>query len=1224
MLSSKLPSDASCSYKPVACWGVGADAATSSTATDTPPPARDESPDLAQPCPTFSIRDYAFDSRSKGIKRSWPFRPQSLELCLKRGVKDLLPPFEPPDLLRSRPFYTCIDVEQSAACSEPDAFVGSVETREDVSSNVNTAGINLQPCQLADESLSPSQYTPTEDGKTSTDTEHSNVVIQADQEHIICTKAIRRTEAVLPSCRLKYLGSSRGTSEKKGKFLVKSGSMKNIRQTKDVLSNSSSVLDPNASKTCPVCKVFSSTSNTTLNAHIDQCLYAVSNTELVVETVIVKPKVKQMKKQLMVDIYKTTLPYTLEDLDKRNGTNWAIELSVPTVNKVVCRKNRSPKMVLPEARDGERDRDVYVDSNGIKIRILSKSIDAPLVFRDELSSKKVAKNETGKSMNKKFKVHGKKCNRLNHLKPQVGGIHDDTSEEEPAMHTRKPTESTSCGGSETIRRWVCSKRSDISKSFSTKLNKASDCMKPGTKKLARSGMLGFDDPQTTESYTDAFSPRSTEEIATTSEVNDDDHGNSSSRLLGSIPRWSSETPSSSAFPKVPRSAATLAKRKIKEIGRREASKSDKYDTARRISTMAKGSEACLSVSITGLSNEPKRTVSTSKVLRKHRSLSRTRKREFSPSLSGLLHGFSQEHELGNRNVNNKFSTTNNGTSKKLAKHTQEDITDNDASYGTDVPALGQGDHQYDVAQQTASKHMDYQGEEHATQVQYTSVSRNNHEDCCSAICSGPLSPGNSKTADEVLAKGSLSMEDPCSTEQSTHHNHASNTVADNEKEEWQIEPASTKESSICFTSNRDMGLATPQDNSSVTSNREDPKQDNGFLAFDRDSSNSPVSIASTISSPIALKDSRIEESGPGPSAISVIRTVEQSMSVSLNQETKSMPPAREGEQLPNEKLYCCSCRESISREPHLDHESSTARSDTYTTKQVPQLHMGLRTSSSFSTYQRTDRKANPCLDSHDRQLTGKNSTESTMSFPSYMTDWIRPSLQTQPPSPPSPMLRLMGKNLMVMNSQESGHPQAPSSDYMLRGNYRAPPVGFVPPNYQHSDSAFMGRTPSITSQQIPLPSGQAGNFVGPPVHGGFMVQPNHHSLQKPYTNLAPVMHRPNYMMKEVIMIYDDSPECRSEPQVGMLFPTGTYPTPVPNTSAPRPFYCHPSPVPILPRESFAGSMPVFRNISPMVGVSTFSQRNQVRYSQPLHHTPSHVQTPEGYMNPPVYYSQDFR
>lgn len=1235
MLSSDHPSGPSCSSQSVVRV-VGADPATFHAA-DSPESAHQDPADLVQPCPTFSIRDYVFDSRSKGIKRSWPFHPQSLELCLKRGVKDLLPPFEPPNLLRSRSFYTCVDSEQSAACLEADAFVDLVKAREAGLTNVNTTGINLQSCQSADESLGPSQYTPTEGGKTGTDQDgnvnelgDTSEAIQAYQEDNICTKGSSRTEVARPY--LKSLGSSRETSEKKGKLLVKSGSMTDIRQRKDLSYYSSSVLNPKASNTCPVCKVFSSPSNTTLNAHIDQCLYAVSNAEPVVETVIVKPKVKQRKMQLMVDIYKTALPYTLDDLDRRNGTNWAIDLSVPAVNKVVCTKNRSPRVVPSEAKDSERDSDVYVDSNGIKIRILSKPIGAPLVLGND-GLKQVEKHQTGKSTlmkktslesksfrNKKFKVHGKKCNRLNHLKSQVElypdeDIHADTSEEELTMRTQKPTESSSCGRSGTIRQWVCSKRSGITNNLSRKSNNtSSDSMKPGTKKLARSRMIGgFDDPQITESYTEVFSSRSTEETATTLEVNgNDDQEKGSSRLFRSIPRWSSENPSSSsAFPKVPRSAATLAKRKIKEIGRREASRSDKYDTVRN-STSTKCSEPCLSVSIRGLSNDSKRTVSTSKVLRKHRSVSRTRKRDFSPSISGLVNDFGQEHELDHRHVNNTFSVTNNGTSDKVVKHTQEDTTDNDISYGTDMLALGQGDHQHDVTQQTTSTHMDSEGEEHATQMQCTSVSRNTHEDCCSAISSGSLSLENSKT----VPKGSSSMQDQCSTKQSTHHTHVSNIVTNNEMEECQVDPASTKESSTCLTNNREMGLATPRDNSSITSNREDSNQDHVFLAFGRDSSDSPISVASTMSSPVALNGSRNEESGPGQSTVNV-RTLEKSMSGSSNQETKSMPPAREGEQLAKEKLYCCSCRESISREPHLDHDSSTARSDTFARKQVPQLHMGLRTSSSFSTYQRTDTNSNPYLDSHGQLLTGKVLTESSMSSLSYATDCIRPLLQTQLPSPPSPMLRLMGKNLMVMNSQESGRPQAPKPDYMLGGNYM-PPASFVPPDYQHSHSAFIDRTPSARSHQIPLPSVQAGNFVGPPMHGGFMVQSNHHSLQKPYRNPAPVMHHPTYMMKEVIMINDDPPECRSEPQVSMHPPTGTYPTSisVPNNFGPRPFYCHPPPMQILPRENFAGSMPVF----PMFG----AQRQQVRYSQSLHLTPSRVQPPQGYINPHVYYPQDLR
>nr|BAJ96373.1 predicted protein [Hordeum vulgare subsp. vulgare] len=1216
MLPSDHPSGPSCSSQSVVRV-VGADPGTFHAA-DLPESAGQGPVDLVPPCPTFSIRDYVFDSRSKGIKRSWPFHPQSLELCLKRGVKDLLPPFEPPDLLRSRSFYTCVDSEQPAVCPEADAFVDLVKAREAGLTNVNTTGINLQSCQSADESLQGK--TATDQGGNVNEPGHTSEAIQAYQEDNICSKRSSRTEVARPYCQVKSLGSSRETSEKKGKLLVKSGSMTDIRQRKDLSNNSSSVSNPKASNTCPVCKVFSSPSNTTLNAHIDQCLYAVSNAEPVVETIIVKPKVKQRKMQLMVDIYKTALPYTLDDLDRRNGTNWAIELPVPTVNKEVCTKNRSPRVVPSEAKDSERDSDVYVDSNGIKIRILSKPNGAPLVLGNALGLKRVQKHQTGKSIlmkktslesksfrNKKLKVHGKKCNRLNHLKSQVelypdGDIHDETSEEELTMHKQKPTESSNCGRSETIRQWVCSKRSAITNNLSRKSNNtSSDHMNAGTVKLARSRMIGgFDDPQITESYTEAFSSQSTEETATTLEVNEnDDQEKGSSRLFRSIPRWSSENPSSSsACPKVPRSAATLAKRKIKEIRRREASKSDKYDTVGN-STSTKSSEARLSVSIRGLSSDSKRTVCTSKVLRKHRSLSRTRKRDFSPSINGLVNDFAQEHELDHRHVNNTSSVTNNGTSEKVVKHTQEDTTDNDISYGTDMPVLGQGEHQHDVTQQTTSTHMDYEGEEHAAQMQYTSVSRNTHEDCCSAISSGSLSLENSKT----VAKGSSSMQDQCSTKQSTHHTHVSNIVTNNEMEESQVDLASTKQS-------------TPRDNSSITSNREDSNQNHVFLAFGRDSSDSPISVASTMSSPVALNDSRIEESEPGPSTVNV-RTVEKSMSGSSNQETKSMPPAREGEQLAKEKLYCCSCRESISREPHLDHESSTARSDTFARKQVPQLHMGLRTSSSFSTYQRTDTNSNPYLNSHGEPLTGKVLTESSMSSPSYATDCIRPSLQTQLPSPPSPMLRLMGKNLMVMNSQESGRPQAPKPDYMLRGNYM-PPASFVPPGYQHSHSAFIDRTQSVRSHQIPLPSVQAGNFVGPPMHGGFMVQSNHHSLQKPYRNPAPVMHHPTYMMKEVIMINDDPPECRSEPQVSMHPPTGTYQASIsaPSNFGLRPFYCHPPPMQILPRENFAGSMPAF----PMVG----AQRQQVRYSQSLHLTPSRVQPPQGYINPHVYYSQDLR
>ncbi|XP_006652400.1 uncharacterized protein LOC102718921 [Oryza brachyantha] len=1243
MLSSEEPSGPSCSSKSFTQQGVSAAPATSPGEA----PACQDPTDLVQPCPKFSIRDYVFASRSKGIKRSWPFHQRSLQLCLKRGVKDLLPPFEPPDSIRSQSLNTSINVERSATCSEANASDGLVKTRDDGSSNVNASNISFQSCQPVTESLGPSQYTSPEDGKSALDQgensnelDHNDEVIPVDLQVNSCTKATRQTEGAVSSWRSKNIDSSREPSEKKCKLVVKLGS---LTRAEEVASNSSTVSDPMASKTCPVCKVFASTSNTTLNAHMDQCLSVESNTEPV-ETVIMKPKVKPRKKRLMVDIYRTARLFTLEDLDRRNGTNWAIELAAPTTNKEVCTENRSPEVVPFDPREEEREGDVYVDSNGIKIRILSKSSEASLVLKDEHNSRKVAKNETGKSIlmsksclkskifkNKKIKIPGKKHKQLNRSNTQVrshtnGDMHEHTSEEEEeesAMHVQKPTESTSYG-SETIRQWVGSKRSDLSKNGARKLtDKAYKSIAPGTKKLARNGMHGFDDSQISDSPPEALSSQPPEEMVTTSEANDDDQ-NDSSRLLRSIPRWSSKTtPSSSVIPKVPRSAAALAKRKIKEIGRREAYRSDKYDTVRNSTSIRSSVCRGPSSSVAGLSDGSNRAASTKK-FRKNRSLLRTGRREFSASNSGLVHSFVQDHGPNPNHINKKFRDSNKKISKKLKKHTQEDTADNDFSYETDVPALGQGYDQYDVAQQAGSAQMYDQGEEPETEMQRGSASRSNPVDCSNEMSSDSLNPENNEATDDVLAEGcGVAMVDPCSNEKSAHHAHAPNIVANNDVEEWQIDPSSTKESSACLTNNRDMGLGVPQDNSSITSNREDSTLDHG-LVFDRGSSDSPISTASTMSPSTSLRDSRIKWSEPGLTTVNS-RAVEEQISGSLNQETRSTPLARECEQLP-EKPCRCTCRESTSRESPVHHESATTRSvPTFNGRQVPQLNIGLRASSSFSTYQRTSTKANPSLDSHDQTLAGKVSAEPTMSHPSYTTDCMSPSIQTQLPSPSNPILRLMGKNLMVMNSEESGHPQAPSSDYMMRGNYMAPGC-FVPQNYQHiGDPAFMNTTPSTANHQIPLSSVQAGNFSGPPLHNGSMAQPDYHSPQKPYRNLVPVMHHPSYMMKEVIMI-NDSPDHRSNPQITMMLPSAPPPATiaVPNTVASRPFYCLPSQNQLLQRESAVGPLPVFTNISPMVGVSPSSQGSKAEVAHPYMSNAFYVQSPGGFINPSVYYSQNLR
>jgi hypothetical protein len=39
---------------------------------------------------------------------NWPFSLKNLQLCLKHGVKDVLPPFQSLDKVRSQPFERCM------------------------------------------------------------------------------------------------------------------------------------------------------------------------------------------------------------------------------------------------------------------------------------------------------------------------------------------------------------------------------------------------------------------------------------------------------------------------------------------------------------------------------------------------------------------------------------------------------------------------------------------------------------------------------------------------------------------------------------------------------------------------------------------------------------------------------------------------------------------------------------------------------------------------------------------------------------------------------------------------------------------------------------------------------------------------------------------------------------------------------------------------------------
>ncbi|XP_020111266.1 uncharacterized protein LOC109726195 isoform X3 [Ananas comosus] len=46
-------------------------------------------------CHSFSIRDYVRETRKNGVTHNWPFPQQYLEFCMAHGISEVLPPIEP-------------------------------------------------------------------------------------------------------------------------------------------------------------------------------------------------------------------------------------------------------------------------------------------------------------------------------------------------------------------------------------------------------------------------------------------------------------------------------------------------------------------------------------------------------------------------------------------------------------------------------------------------------------------------------------------------------------------------------------------------------------------------------------------------------------------------------------------------------------------------------------------------------------------------------------------------------------------------------------------------------------------------------------------------------------------------------------------------------------------------------------------------------------------------
>ncbi|KAL5737217.1 hypothetical protein ACOSP7_029978 [Xanthoceras sorbifolium] len=457
--------------------------------------------------PNFSIRDYVFTSRSKDIKKNWPFSLKNLQLCLKHGVKDVLPPFQALGTVKTQSFKGCtVDETNSLEEKNISNFDGepSGPNNNEVLDSSNNAQLNhklenacidTSSCRSAGENDFPSTTTSVSQSeiesvpveRPSSSPLETDTLLEASVSASASVSATVEVEAAIhhPSSR-KTENTVRPPS-KKCRLIVKFGGNSDRSSTEDIASNSTAVSETMASKVCPVCKTFTSSSNTTLNAHIDQCLSAESPPKWTVDSKLTRHRIKPRKTRMMEDIYVTAKRCTLEELDRRNGTNWASVSSLPPLKdneKLEMPgevKRQRISQVHPE--DAGEVGEVYIDANGTKLRILSKTNDAPpavsKVVEDLQPRNPLKEDKESKFLStKKKKRHARKHLKYLKLAPQsrkffshktrasqiCGGQEGDYGVEESGKKEKHQMEKLiSSNDSGTLRQWVSSKRTGLAK-----------------------------------------------------------------------------------------------------------------------------------------------------------------------------------------------------------------------------------------------------------------------------------------------------------------------------------------------------------------------------------------------------------------------------------------------------------------------------------------------------------------------------------------------------------------------------------------------------------------------------------------------------------------------------------------------------------------------------------------------------------------------------------------
>lgn len=424
----------------------------------------------------FSIRDYVYSARSKDIATNWPFSEKNLQQCRKLGVTNFLPPFQHVDSVKSMSVKKCVVYDILADQANESNLEGKATSQfgQDELVSVNGATCNQK---LKTDHLHIATSVSDQGEKDVLSEVEKSYSAKDSEAAILLEPSTKQVEAeIFPvSCKTVKI-SKPEPLVKKSRLVVKLGTLAGPSTKEDNMTNNFIVSEIMASKVCPVCKTFSSSSNTTLNAHIDQCLSGESTIKWTEEPKVIKHKIKPRKMRLMRDIYATALHCTLEDLDRRNGTNWASNSTPPDKSNDLCvedRLERLPSAGIRIEETGHKEGEVYIDTDGTKVRILSKftkeaTIQGNSRAQNILNCNKFIADKKKKKHKKILKLvtHGKPCSSKPH--PNFETCRNLTmglsGEEEVELgQCSKSEDQIKFDDSGIIRRWVGSKRTGLTK-----------------------------------------------------------------------------------------------------------------------------------------------------------------------------------------------------------------------------------------------------------------------------------------------------------------------------------------------------------------------------------------------------------------------------------------------------------------------------------------------------------------------------------------------------------------------------------------------------------------------------------------------------------------------------------------------------------------------------------------------------------------------------------------